>query len=252
MTRSGTRRSSTTPNPPFPSIQYLARGSCPSVAVVGAKCMAAMRTSASRERRARSSARIRGGREWQAVSGFACGWRPVPRAARIRHRYRPSRRCQCAIRLPGEPRWRNRRAPRRHDVRAASEGCPAQRSQVMIAKHRDNGQARCREELASRLGFQEASVLGEVPGNQQKVGPVREAGRPGTALSSSRPRRWRSPMAAIRTRIHWRRRAGQPALAVPFHGGQGYPIGREARKLHRILSWVELLGESFRAHLFAG
>jgi hypothetical protein len=61
----------------------------------------------------------------------------------------------------------------------ASEGCSAQRSQVMIAKHRDNGQARCREELASRLGFQEASVLGEVPGNQQKVGLVREAGKTG-------------------------------------------------------------------------
>ena len=61
----------------------------------------------------------------------------------------------------------------------APEGCPAQRSQVMIAKHRDNGQASCRQELASRLGFQQASVLREVPGNQQEVGLVREAGKTG-------------------------------------------------------------------------
>ena len=47
----------------------------------------------------------------------------------------------------------------------------------MVAKHRDDRQASGRQELASRLGFQQASVLGEVTGDQQEVGPVREAGK---------------------------------------------------------------------------
>jgi hypothetical protein len=59
----------------------------------------------------------------------------------------------------------------------ATEGCPAERSQVVIAKHRDDGQASGREELASRFGFQQSSVLREVTGDQQEVGLVREAGK---------------------------------------------------------------------------
>ena len=49
----------------------------------------------------------------------------------------------------------------------------------MIAKHRDNGQASGRQELSSGLGFQQASVLREIPGNQQEIGLVREAGKTG-------------------------------------------------------------------------
>jgi hypothetical protein len=61
----------------------------------------------------------------------------------------------------------------------APECSPAQRSQVMIAKHRDNGQASGSQELSSGLGFQQASVLREIPGDQQEIGLVREAGKTG-------------------------------------------------------------------------
>ena len=59
----------------------------------------------------------------------------------------------------------------------APERCPAQRSQVMIAEHRHDGQASGRQELACRLGFQQSSVLREVTSNQQEVGFVCEAGK---------------------------------------------------------------------------
>jgi hypothetical protein len=61
----------------------------------------------------------------------------------------------------------------------APERNPAQRPQVVVAKHRDDGQASGRQQLASRLGFQQAAVLRKISGNQQEVGLGGEAGKTG-------------------------------------------------------------------------
>jgi hypothetical protein len=61
----------------------------------------------------------------------------------------------------------------------APERNPAQRAQVVVAKHGHDGQASGRQELASRLGLQQAAVLGEIPGDQQAIGLVGEAGKTG-------------------------------------------------------------------------
>ena len=61
----------------------------------------------------------------------------------------------------------------------APERYPAQRSQVVVAKHRDDGQSSGRQELASHLSFQQAPVLREIPSDKQEVGIVREAGKTG-------------------------------------------------------------------------
>src|SRR3954451_23538085 len=47
-----------------------------------------------------------------------------------------------------------------------------QRSEVVVAKHRDNGQPRGGQELASQLRFEQAAILREVAGHQQQVGFV--------------------------------------------------------------------------------
>jgi hypothetical protein len=69
----------------------------------------------------------------------------------------------------------------------APECNPAQRSQVVVTKHRDHGQSSRRQELAGRLGFQQAPVLREVPGDKQEVGVLRKTGqtRYGTRFFSS-------------------------------------------------------------------
>ena len=56
------------------------------------------------------------------------------------------------------------------------ERCPAQRSQVMVAKHRDHRQSSRRQELPGHLGFEEATVLSEIASDKQEVGMVREGG----------------------------------------------------------------------------
>jgi hypothetical protein len=48
----------------------------------------------------------------------------------------------------------------------ASECHPAQRPQVVVAEHRDNGQPAGRQQLTSHLGFQQATVLREIPGDK--------------------------------------------------------------------------------------
>ena len=53
---------------------------------------------------------------------------------------------------------------------------PAQRSQVVVAEHRDHRQSSCRQELPGHLGFEEATVLSEIAGDKQEVGMVREGG----------------------------------------------------------------------------
>jgi hypothetical protein len=51
---------------------------------------------------------------------------------------------------------------------------PAQRSQVVVAKHRNDRQSGRRQELSGQLGLEEATVLSEIAGDKQEVGMVRK------------------------------------------------------------------------------
>lgn len=64
----------------------------------------------------------------------------------------------------------------------APERHPAQRPQVVVAEHRDNGQPAGCQQLTSHLGFQQATVLREIPGDKQQIGLVREAGKTGDRM----------------------------------------------------------------------
>ena len=63
-----------------------------------------------------------------------------------------------------------------------AECYPAQRSEVVVAKHRDDGQSRGCQKLASQLGFEQAAVLGEVAGDQQEVGVVSKSSETGDSI----------------------------------------------------------------------
>ena len=83
----------------------------------------------------------------------------------------------------------------------APERCPAQRSQVMIAEHRHDGQASGRQDSPAASASNRRPFSVRSPATSKRSALSARPERPGTALSSSRPRRWRSPIAAIRTRI---------------------------------------------------
>jgi hypothetical protein len=57
------------------------------------------------------------------------------------------------------------------------ERYPAQRSQVVVAEHRDHWDSRGRQELAGHLGFKQPAVLCKVTGDKQEIGIVREGGK---------------------------------------------------------------------------
>jgi hypothetical protein len=61
----------------------------------------------------------------------------------------------------------------------APERYSAQRSQVVVPQDRDDGQPRGHQEIARHLGFQQATVLREIAGDEQQIGPLRETGQAG-------------------------------------------------------------------------
>jgi hypothetical protein len=107
------------------------------------------------------------------------------------------------------------------------ERYPAQRSQVVVAKHRDHGQSSGRQELASHLGFEQATVLSEVAGDKQEIGVVGEGGKAG-----HRTQVFRTTNVEIPSRRHanpeelWGANLLNGRWQPTFHGTEAYLIAR--------------------------
>jgi hypothetical protein len=116
------------------------------------------------------------------------------------------------------------------------ERYPAQRSQVVVAQNRDDGQTSGRQQLTGDLSLHQATVLGEVAGDNQEVGFVREDGESGDCtqvFSTTNVEvpdcRNSNPQELSGAALTSRRRE------LVIHENQAYPIAQKPRIPHRIL-----------------
>lgn len=133
-----------------------------------------------------------------------------------------------------------------------AERYAAQRSEVVVAKHRDDGQSRSGQELTSQLGFEQAAVLGEVASDQQEVGVVSKGRKTGDSIEV---------FTTTNVEVSNSRHANPEELRggdlrngrwqLTFHGTEAYPIAREPRQPHRILRPGNRGGNFSVAHALA-
>ena len=160
----------TRPSSQLPSIQYLTAGSRPSVEVVGAKCVTAIRTSAARlvsaasSRAASRSARsASAGRPGATTSGPSTGQNPPP--------------------LPPTPANPIRCTPVDHQIRSVEDGDTGEfegalerahphATAVVIAEDGDDRQLGQAEEFGRQFDLDDPATVGDVTGDHEDVGAV--------------------------------------------------------------------------------